>query len=103
MRASDWQFCSRCGTALAAARGPDLKPACPNCGWFRATYAMPVALVLAHTDDGRIVLTRRNAWPADAWALVAGFIELDESAEDAALRELREETGLIGRNPRVRR
>jgi ADP-ribose pyrophosphatase YjhB (NUDIX family) len=64
---------------------------------------MPVALVLAHTDDGRIVLTRRHDWPADAWALVAGFIELDESAEDAALRELREETGLDGRNPRVRR
>jgi ADP-ribose pyrophosphatase YjhB (NUDIX family) len=64
---------------------------------------MPVALVLAHTADGRIVLTRRRDWPGDSWALVAGFIELDESAEDAALRELREETSLEGRKPRVRR
>ena len=82
---------------------PDLKDSCPACGWFRATYAMPVALVLAHTDDSRVVLTRRRDWPRAAWALVSGFIELGESAEDAALRELREETGLQGRNPRVRR
>jgi ADP-ribose pyrophosphatase YjhB (NUDIX family) len=64
---------------------------------------MPVALVLAHTRDARVVLTRRHVWPEGAWALVAGFIEAGESAEDAALRELREETGLEGRNPRVRR
>ena len=64
---------------------------------------MPVALVLAHTDDARVVLTRRRDWPDGTWALVAGFIDVGESAEDAALRELREETGLEGRNPRLRR
>lgn len=101
---TEWRYCTRCGAALEPSLvSPDLKDSCPACGWFRATYAMPVALVLAHTDDARVVLTRKRDWPEAAWALVAGFIELGESAEDAALRELREETGLEGRNPRIRR
>jgi len=58
-------------------------------------------LVLAHAADGRIVFTRKNSWPEGAWALVAGFIEVGETAEEAAIRELKEEAGLAGRRPRV--
>lgn len=47
--------------------------------------------------------TRRKEWPPGAWALVAGFIEVGETAELAAVRELEEETGLVGRKPQVRR
>lgn len=31
---ADWNFCAMCGTRLVASAGPDLKPACPDCGWF---------------------------------------------------------------------
>jgi ADP-ribose pyrophosphatase YjhB (NUDIX family) len=58
-------------------------------------------LVLAHTPDGRIVFTHKNDWPEGAWALVAGFIEVGETAEEAAVRELGEEAGLTGTGPRV--
>jgi ADP-ribose pyrophosphatase YjhB (NUDIX family) len=96
-----WRFCALCGTALVQPADARLNPTCPACGWFRATYALPVVLVLAHAPDGRIVFTRKHDWPAGAWALVAGFIEVGETAEAAAIREIAEETGLRGTEPRV--
>jgi len=103
VRFGEWSFCAKCGDRLDAPADMLLKPACPACGWFRPTYALPVVLVLAHTDDGRVILARRNAWPAGAWALIAGFIEAGETAESAALRELAEEAQVVGRDPQVRR
>jgi len=103
LRAGDWSFCAVCGARLVPSTDPDLKPACAACGWFRPTYALPVVLVLAHTEDGQVIFARRNAWPAGAWALIAGFIEAGETAEAAALRELAEEANVVGRDPRVRR
>ena len=99
----DWAFCAKCGTRLVSGADTDLKPACPACGWFRPTYALPVALVLAHDEDGQVIFARRSGWPEGAWALVAGFIEAGETAEAAALRELAEEAQVMGRNPQVRR
>jgi ADP-ribose pyrophosphatase YjhB (NUDIX family) len=45
--------------------------------------------------DGRVVLVRRGVEPkAGYWSLPAGYVEGDEMAEDAAIREMEEETGL---------
>ena len=97
----EWRFCALCGTALVQPADARLNAACPACKWFRPTYALPVVLVLAHSSDGRIVFTRKHDWPAGAWALVAGFIDVGETAEQAAIRELAEETGLTGSGPKV--
>jgi len=61
--------------------------------------ALTVDIVLFHrTADGvEVLLIKRARDPfKDLWAFPGGFVDEDESLEDAAARELREETGLVG-------
>lgn len=44
--------------------------------------------------DGGIVLVRRRDPPADKFAIPGGFVSVGESAEDATIREVKEETNL---------
>ncbi len=46
-------------------------------------------------EDLKIILIERNNEPFKGrWALPGGFIQMDESLEQAAIRELKEETGI---------
>jgi NADH pyrophosphatase NudC (nudix superfamily) len=66
---------------------------CGSCGF--AQYDNPVPVVSAVVEhDGRVVLARNKAWPPTWYALVAGFLERGESAEEGARREVKEELGL---------
>lgn len=48
--------------------------------------------ILIRTQGGIVLVRRKN--PPPGWALPGGFIDLGESAEHAAVREAKEETGL---------
>jgi ADP-ribose pyrophosphatase len=64
-----------------------------------------VAVVLVPVDvDGRLLMVRQYRHPAGRWLLelpAGGVDERDVSPEDAALRELREETGHRGTLTRI--
>lgn len=58
--------------------------------------AADVVVELADVAARPVVLIRRRNPPA-GWALPGGFVEVGETVEEAARRELREETGLEAR------
>jgi ADP-ribose pyrophosphatase YjhB (NUDIX family) len=55
--------------------------------------AVGVAVVVVD-DEGRLLLARRCRSYAGLWCIPCGYVEWDEEVRLAAVRELREETGL---------
>ena len=89
------KFCPQCGTALTTKwESGRERPACSACGFVVYRNPVPVALVLVIQDDKLLLLLRRHAPLANYWAPPAGYIEIDESLEEGAAREVKEETGL---------
>lgn len=67
---------------------------CAACGEISYRNPLPVAVVVQPVGDGLLVV-RRGIPPArDRLALPGGFIEVGETWQQAAVRELREETGV---------
>ena len=63
----------------------------------RKRYIMPstTAGAILINEDNKVLLTRRNITPfKDYWCLPGGHIDEFETAEQAAIREVKEETGL---------
>lgn len=58
----------------------------------KANNVVPSTTAIVPDLNGRIVLVRRK--DNDLWALPGGGMELGESIEDTAVREVKEETGL---------
>jgi ADP-ribose pyrophosphatase YjhB (NUDIX family) len=97
--ASSLNFCSRCGAALqfGSIPGEDRQRlSCESCGHIVYVNPRLVVTTFPVTDDGEIVLIRRGIEPGlGAWAQPGGFLEVDETVHQAAIRETWEETGLL--------
>ncbi|KAG0369233.1 NUDIX hydrolase domain-like protein [Gamsiella multidivaricata] len=112
----DWnkrnQFCAGCGRKNMSLEGGH-KRACPttiaqdgqevpsDClahkGVQNFTYPRtdPVVIVCAISSDGeRVLLGRQAIWPKGMYSCLAGFVEPGESLEEAARREVKEESGI---------
>jgi ADP-ribose pyrophosphatase YjhB (NUDIX family)/ribosomal protein S18 acetylase RimI-like enzyme len=105
-------YCPRCGAEMETREvGGRPREICPSCGFVLYQNPVPGVGVLVEIAPAGaredppvapvqgagqgIVLVRRGEPPFQGrWALPAGYIEADESVEQAAIRECREETGL---------
>jgi ADP-ribose pyrophosphatase YjhB (NUDIX family) len=78
-----------------------LRSVCPGCGYVH--FEDPkVAVGVVVEMDGGIVLGLRNHDPKmGCWSFPSGFVDAGEVVEDAARREVEEETGLKVRIDRL--
>lgn len=97
--ATSLNFCSRCGSSLRYGDipGEDRERLwCDSCGHIVYVNPRLVVTTFPVTDAGEIVLIRRGIEPGlGEWAQPGGFLEVDETVHQAAIRETWEETGLL--------
>jgi len=102
------RFCGRCAsrTASGGAAPPTVTAGsvsvpplgeharhCPNCGLTFYPRIPPAVIVLVERD-GRLLLARSPRFRPGMFSAVAGFVEMGESLEQAAMREVKEEVGI---------
>lgn len=58
-------------------------------------HPLPGVLALLERDDAMLMVLRAHDPDRGKWGFPGGLIELGETVGEAALRELREETGLV--------
>ena len=93
------EYCPHCGLALShrPIEGKQ-RLCCAECGWINYENPLPSSAAFVRKTSGEILLVKRGVEPSKGeWALPSGFIEVDETPDEACLRELAEETGLEGR------
>jgi ADP-ribose pyrophosphatase YjhB (NUDIX family) len=97
--AATLNFCSRCGSRLIFGSVPGEhrhRLVCGGCGQIAYVNPRLVVTTLPITDAGEIVLIRRGIEPGlGSWAQPGGFLEVDETVNQGAIRETLEETGLL--------
>jgi NAD+ diphosphatase len=73
---------------------------CPTDGTEHFPRTDPAVIMLVTDPRDRCLLARNAAWPGRRVSILAGFVEPGESAEQAVIREVAEETGITVTNVR---
>ena len=86
-------FCSRCGTSTNVTAGGHTR-VCPGCGaqWFPRMD--PAVIVAVLDEEGRLLLGHHVGWEDTRVSILAGFVEVGESLEQAVRREIMEESAV---------
>ena len=92
---SEIKFCQHCGGLLEESLVDQVaRPVCSNCG--KVTYFDPkVAAVTLVYENRKLLLVKRAIEPAyGKWSFPSGYVDRGEAVEEAAAREVLEETNL---------
>ena len=89
------KFCPACASPLEVQeRDGKQRPVCRSCG--RVVYFDPKVVATSILErGGKILMVRRANQPGyGLWSMPGGYVDRGEVVEEAAVREVREETGL---------
>lgn len=92
------KYCGKCGSHTAAGL-KERSYVCTVCGHTEYPKISP-AVIVAVTDENRLLMTKYAYGDYKEYALIAGFVELGETFEEAVKREVMEEVGLKVKNIR---
>ncbi len=92
----DWRehtrYCGSCAQRLQEKVGERAR-FCPACGRLYYPRICPAVIVAVHRE-GKILLAHNVNFAPGLYSLIAGYVEVGESLEQAVAREVREEVGL---------
>lgn len=94
----DNRFCGRCGRPMSPSMA-ERKLVCTACGYSVYPRINPAVIVAVH-DGERLLMARYAKRPIPWFVLLAGFIEIGETAEQCVAREVQEEVGVAVKNIR---
>jgi NAD+ diphosphatase len=98
----DWdrthQFCGRCGFKTRTHVTERAKE-CPQCGLLHFPRLAPAIIVLIQRDR-EVLLARARRFETPIYSTLAGFVEPGETLEEAVVREVKEESGIMVKNIR---
>ena len=90
------KFCNKCGYRLSYEENL-MQKKCLSCSELFFPNLSPAIIVLIKKKN-KILLARSPHFPKGVFGLVAGFVDIGESAEDAIKREVYEEVGVNIKN-----
>lgn len=92
------RYCGRCGTKTQPSQAERAR-VCPGCGLIEYPKICP-AVIVAISDGDKLLMARGVNSKTGNYALIAGFVEIGESFEQAVHREVMEEVGIKVKNVR---
>ncbi len=98
---ADWyrdnKYCGRCGNKMIHSL-KERAMCCNNCGYTSYPRIMPAVIVGVINGDSILITRYKTGFRYNA--LIAGFVEIGETVEEACKREVFEESGLHIKNIR---
>ena len=89
------KYCPACATLLVSKNVADRqRPVCPACAYV-VYYEPKVAATCIVERDSKVLMIKRGNEPGfGLWSMPGGYVDRGEVVEEAAVREVLEETGL---------
>lgn len=87
------KFCSHCGHPTEA-HATEYAMVCPACGYHQYPRVQPCVITIITRGQDEILLAKNANNKSNMYGLIAGFVEVGETLEEAVRRETMEEVGL---------
>lgn len=90
------KYCSDCGRQLVLKEleNEGMVNYCPTCQQYKfPLYNIAVSMIVVNKENHQILLIKQYHKPD--YILVAGYVNKGEALEDAVIREVKEETGML--------
>jgi NAD+ diphosphatase len=91
------RFCSKCGHATQQ-HVSQYAMICPSCGYNQYPRVNPCVITIITRGTDEILLAKNARNKTQMYSLIAGFVEVGETLEEAVSRETLEEVGLQIKN-----
>ena len=93
------KFCSHCGHETEV-HPTEYAMVCPACGYHQYPRVQPCVITIITKGDDELLLAKSARNKSNMYGLIAGFVEVGETLEEAVQREAFEEVGVKLKNIR---